>query len=243
VHRLENWGKAVFKSLTEKEELKSIAPASSSYLSATKFIDESVKLLRRKGNRFGHAIGALYQKWCRLFDKHDSLKGLTRLRGVRTDAATKNAKPLLMSKKNSLDEFWKWFDLQKSRQEDTDNALVKKVKTGFNDERVIKQLWLISIVHEGYLCPMMYAINEKDSEKDMYSMRRVVWRTRSYLNEWSKGENLEPLLNGWLVGHLGVVSDYLPPIDDLMCAAYDWLDPTTQQELAKVSERTACNIN
>jgi len=70
---------------------------------AWKFIEPAVKLFRRAGNEYGHRIGSNHQKWCRLTGKRDTLKGLTRVRGVRPEALMKNAKPFLLTVANSIE--------------------------------------------------------------------------------------------------------------------------------------------
>jgi hypothetical protein len=80
-----------------------VRPASATPYTAWKCIETAVKLFRRGGNEYGHRIGSNHQKWCRLTGKRDTLKGMTRLRGVRLDALMKNAKPLLLTATNSIE--------------------------------------------------------------------------------------------------------------------------------------------
>lgn len=200
--------------------------------------------MRRQGNTYGHAIGEQHQTWCRWHGKRDSLKGLTRCVGVRPDAWMRNAKPLLHTAANRLSEFWEWRALQRDKHDGSeDSALIKKVKAGFTNPRIVAELWLIAILSDGYAQPLMYAINEDEPNKNMLWMAPVVSRTRSYLREWAFGVNIPSLLFGWLVGHLGVPSAYIPSISDVICGAVDLLPADTQIELACVSRQTHWNMH
>jgi hypothetical protein len=200
--------------------------------------------LRRQGNTYGHAIGEQHQTWCRHQGKRDSLKGLTRCMGVRPDAWMRNAKPLLYTGNNDLSDFWEWRSLQRdTRDGSEDNALIKKVKTGFTNPRIVAELWLIAILSDGYAQPMMYAINEDEPDKNMLWMAPVVLRARMYLQDWVRGVNIPSLLFGWSVGHLGVPSTYTPAISDLICFGVDLLPIDTQIELACVSRQTHWNMS
>jgi hypothetical protein len=209
----------------------------SEFASGWDFIDSAVKLFRRGGNAYGFAIGAKYQKWCRETKRDDASKGLTRNRGVRENAWAQNAKILLQMSLNDIAAFWEWLEQQKSRADGDDNRLVKAVKAGFRDERMIAHLWLTAIVSDGYFQPLMYAINENDDDKDMIAMRPVVTQIRRRLQSWAKGEDLHSLVFGWCVGHFGTPSAYTVPADDVIAAmAVDWLGGDEEATRSAVTE-------
>ena len=173
------------------------------------------------------------------------------MRGVRPDARMKNAKPLLLTVANSIESYWTWRSTQRvsgggggggGDDETSENGLVTKVKSDLRNGRIVAELWLIAALSDGFIQPLMYAINEDDQHKSMLSMTAVLRRIRLSVSEWARGANLPSLLCGWLVGHIGTSSTYTPPTADIISGAFDLLDRTTRIEFACVCRRTHWNV-
>jgi hypothetical protein len=222
--------------------LENLVKAVTNVLSAAwTLIREFTKLFRLNGNTYGHTIGQRWQFWCRLTGRRDTLKGLRRLVGTRPDAGATNARRMLETKANGLDQFWTWLQQSKSSDEAADNKLVSSVKAGLANASVVAGAWLIAVLSDGLFQPLMYAINERDYDKDMLSMCPIVMRLLQYLSNWAAGQGFAALFSGWLVG-AGIgdqISEYTPHWHDALCSAYDWLDDADRAALACACRRTA----
>jgi hypothetical protein len=224
------------------DRLENLVKAATNVLSAAwTLIREFTKLFRLNGNTYGHTIGQRWQFWCRLTGRRDTMKGLRRLVGTRPDAGATNARRVLETKANGLDQFWTWLQQSKSSDEAADNKLVSSVKSGLSNASIVAGAWMIAVLSDGLFQPLMYAINERDYDKDMLSMRPIAMRLLQYLSDWSAGQGFAALFSGWLVG-AGVgdqISEYTPHWHDAVCSAYDWLDDADRAALACACRRTA----
>jgi hypothetical protein len=171
-------------------------------------IRKLVKLLRTKGNQYGYAVGVRYQEWCRWHGKRDTLKGLTRVVGVRPDAWATNAKHVLLSIRNGLDTFFEWLAVQKDQdsKEQSANGLERSVRNACRDPRTVRELWAIAVFSDGLFQPLMVAINE-DDRKCMCDMRSVALWIRHCLVRWSCAQMVDALHFAWLMGHARVKRD------------------------------------
>lgn len=225
--------------------MENLVKAVTNVLSAAwTLIREFTKLFRLNGNTYGHTIGQRWQFWCRLNDRRDTMKGLRRLVGTRPDAGATNARRVLETMVNGLDQFWTWLQQSKSSDEAADNKLVSSVKAGLADAAVVAGVWLIAVLSDGLFQPLMSAINERDYDKDMLSMCPIVVRLLQYLSDWSAGQGFAALFSGWLVG-AGIgdrISEYTPHWHDALCSAYDWLDDADRAALARACRRTAWSM-
>jgi hypothetical protein len=228
-NRLENLVKAVTNAL----------------VGAWTLIREFTKLFRLYCNAYGHTIGQRWQFWCRLTGRRDTLKGLRRLVGTRPDAGATNARRLLETMVNGLDQFWTWLQQSKSSDESAENKLISSVKAALANLSVVGGLRLIAVLSDGLFQPLMYAINEHDQDKDMLSMAPIAMRLQQYLSDWSAGQSFLSLFAGWLVGAgLGdCVSEYTPHQLDVVCGAYDWLDDADRAALSCVCRRAVWNLD
>jgi hypothetical protein len=227
------------------DRLENLVKAATNVLSAAwTLIREFTKLFRLNGSTYGHTIGQRWQFWCRLTGRRDTLKGLRRLVGTRPDAGATNARRVLETMANGLDLFWTWLQQSKSSDEAADNKLVSSVKAGLADASIVAGAWLIAVLSDGLFQPLMYAINERDYDKDMLSMRPIAMRLLQYLSDWSAGRGFAALFSGWLVGAgLGDrISEYTSHWHDALCSAYDWLDDADRAALACACRRTAWAI-
>jgi hypothetical protein len=222
--------------------LENLVKAVTNVLSAAwTLIREFTKLFRLNGNTYGHTIGQRWQFWCRQTGRRDTMKGLRRLVGTRPDAGATNARRVLETMVNGLDQFWTWLQQSKSNDEAADNKLVSSVKAALADASVVAGAWLIAVLSDGLFQPLMYAINERDYDKDMLIMCPIVMRLLQYLSDWSAGQGFAALFSGWLVG-AGIgdqISEYTPHWHDALCSAYDWLDDADRAALACACQRTA----
>ena len=199
-------------------------------------IRKLVKLLRTKGNQYGYAVGVRYQEWCRWHGKRDTLKGLTRVVGVRPDAWATNAKHVLLSIRNGLDTFFEWLALQKDQngKEQSANGLERSVRKACRDPRTVSDLWAIAVFSDGLFQPLMMAIND-DTCKTMLHMRSVALAVRLQFMEWEHERGLDTLRFGLLLGDA-------PRVDDVICAGASYLERATLLELACVSRQTLWNM-
>lgn len=198
-----------------------------------------MKLLRTKGNQYGYAVGVRYQEWCRWHGKRDTLKGLTRVVGVRPDAWATNAKHVLLSIRNGMDTFFEWLAVQKDNDtgnaQTSGNALERSVRNACRDSRTVSELWCIAVFSDGVFQPMMIAINESDTRKSMMSMQCVARSIRHHLRRWSCSNAVDGLPFGWLTNGTGAASKVQLSADVMMCGAAAYLDDRTFRALRCVS--------
>jgi hypothetical protein len=218
----------------------------SKHESAWDLIRKLVKLLRTKGNQYGYAVGVRYQEWCRWNGKRDTLKGLTRVVGVRPDAWATNAKHVLLSIRNGMDTFFEWLAVQKDKDtgnaETSGNALERSVRNACRDPRTVSELWCIAVFSDGVFQPMMIAVNESDTRKSMMSMRSVARSIRHHLRRWSCGNAVDGLPFGWLMSGTGAASKVQLSADVTICGAAAYLDDGTLRALRCVSRHTLWSL-